>query len=287
MRAYMKRGIYMLELKDISLYKTEIFIDQYIKDHIYIDEIVNELITIGITNFQQLEDYINNCTNKEEKEELSFILKNVEQRKERYNKKGKKFQIYSLPIHEDIKLIKNDLINKCSGLILANPMIERPCEYVDFNKESIDFAKHSISHVNLLGKNAICNIPKMGNSYLDKIYSAIQLYDEQVLRQYKENKDNNEENIFMINQKEKRKIILRQYRGIVNYLLDNSNEHSFVWGNITPSQQILLEQTLKSKRQEALRRKENLVNIITNYTTLTELQEGIIKTKTIDRFIVK
>lgn len=278
----------MLDLKDISLYYSNVYINQHVRNCIDVNKIVDELIAIGITNYQQLKDYVNNCNNQKEIEQLSLILKDVERKKERFIKNQKIFKIYSFPVHENIRLIKNDLVNNCSTLILNNPMSEtRSCEYLDLKKQSIDYVKHAISHVDLSGKNTLCNISKMGNSYLDKIYSAIQLYDVQVLRQYEENIDKDVENIFLVNQMEKRKLVLEQYKEIVEYLLENSNYHTFVWGELTPRKQILMEKTLISKSKNALMRTENLVNIITNYTTLSELKSDIVKTKTLDRFIVR
>ena len=128
---------------------------------------------------------------------------------------------------------------------------------------------------------------KIANKDLDKIYSAIRLYDEQVLRQYKENIDSDEENIFLVNQMEKRNLVLEKYEEIIEYLLENSNNHSFVWGEFTPRKQVLMENTLVSKSKVASMIKDNLVNIITNYTTLSELKSDLVKSKTLDRFIIK
>lgn len=277
----------MLNLKDISLYNSDIYISSYVKRKNDVSKIIEKLLSDGITDYKQLQDYINSYDDCAELEEILLIIEDVEKKIVNYNQKRVDCKLYSIPVQENVRLIKNDVINNCSILILANPMKERPLQYLELNKKNINFAKHAISHFSLSGKNALCNVAKIGNTDLDKIYSAIKLYDEQVLRQYEENKDNDEDNIFLINQKKKKKIVLQQYRAIVDYILDNSKDHTFVWGELTPKKQIFLEQTLKSKSRDSLRRKENLVNIITNYTTLSELGEGIVKTKTLDRFIVK
>lgn len=278
----------MLDLEDMSLYYSNIYTSAYIKNRLDVDEIINELIEIGITNYQQLKEYVDNCNNKKEIKELSLILNDAKRKIERYNEKGKPIRIYSSQIHENIRLIKNDLVNNCSTLILNNPISEtRSCEYLDLKKQSVDYVKHAISHVDLSGKNSLCNMSWIGDKDLDKIYSAIRLYDEQVLRQYQENIDSDEENIFLVNQMEKRNLVLEQYEEIVEYLLENSNKHSFVWGEFTPRKQVLMENTLVSKSEVASMIKDNLVNIITNYTTLSELKSDLVKSKTLDRFIIK
>lgn len=277
----------MLNLKDISLYNSGIYISRNVKRKNDVSKIIEKLLSNGITDFQQLQDYINSFDDCVELEEILLIIEAVEKKRISYNQKRVNFKIYSIPVQENIRLIKNDVINNCSSLILANPMQERPLQYLELNKQNINFAKHAISHFSLSGKNALCNVATIGNTDLDKIYSAIKLYDEQVLRQYEENKDNEEENIFLINQKKKKEIVLQQYRAIVEYILDKSKDNTFIWGELTPRKQILMEETIKSKGKYPTMRKENLVNIITNYTTLSELGEGIVKTKTLDRFIVK
>ena len=45
---------------------------------------------------------------------------------------------------------------------------------------------------------------------------------------------------------------------------------------------------MKDSKSDYLRViRQNMINVISNYTTLTELKKGVVKTKILDRFIVR
>ena len=49
----------------------------------------------------------------------------------------------------------------------------------------------------------------------------------------------------------------------------------------------MLEATITLRKEEHLKVRRCLVDMISNYTTLGELEEGIVKKRVLDRFIVR
>ena len=49
----------------------------------------------------------------------------------------------------------------------------------------------------------------------------------------------------------------------------------------------MLEVTITLRKEEQLKVRRCLVDMISNYTTLGELEQGVIKKRILDRFIVK
>ena len=129
----------------------------------------------------------------------------------------------------------------------------------------------------------------IGPSRIKKILPLITFYDEQVMRQYQE-LDNihtlmhtfNQTPIFYLNKTAKQAIVEEEINDIIMYLLDNTKEE-LIWGKLSDNQKKLLETATRNKNIT----REHLIQIITNYTTLSELEKGITKTKTLNRFIRK
>ena len=73
---------------------------------------------------------------------------------------------------------------------------------------------------------------------------------------------------------------------VVLYLICNSNDE-FVWGSLSDIQKrMLCSCALKHNSRDKIVR-EHLIDIISNYTTLTELEKGVTKTRVLNRFIKK
>lgn len=90
----------------------------------------------------------------------------------------------------------------------------------------------------------------------------------------------------MLNKKEKEEIVESELKEIVEYLLDNAEQ--CVWGNLPSSKKIQMLRTIYATRgEQTLEDRKRLVNAISNYTTLSELEQGVVKKRTLDRFIVR
>ena len=73
---------------------------------------------------------------------------------------------------------------------------------------------------------------------------------------------------------------------IIEYLLDNAEQ--CIWGNLPSSKKIQMLRTIYAVRGEGIiEARRRLVNAISNYTTLSELEQGVVKKRILDRFIVK
>lgn len=75
-------------------------------------------------------------------------------------------------------------------------------------------------------------------------------------------------------------LVEESIKDIVEYLLDNTKEE-LVWGELSDLQRMRLSSA--SRNLNPIRK--NLVRLIANYVTLTELQNGITNTNTLSRFI--
>jgi len=119
-----------------------------------------------------------------------------------------------------------------------------------------------------------------------KLIELIKFYEQQVERQAKEIKENSPcllpRNIFEIDSVYKKDIVESQLTEIAEYLVDSGNV--FIWGNLCDADKLRLLKVIKQPNNYA---RKNFINTISNYTTLVELQQGIVKKKTLDRFIIK
>lgn len=188
-------------------------------------------------------------------------------------------------------LDKIDAANNCYDLILSSPTTIVSCFKIDdLTRTSIYDAK-KLLQMTVLNKgrgileNALTySLPYFGNKDAIKFRDAINFYEEQVLRQARETNDL-EQNLFTLNRNAKDQIICDNYSEIVDYFNDNAEE--CVWGVISPNAKMILDRSKGRKTYQQLRIHANLVRFIRDYTTLSELETGVIKTKVLDRFITK
>ena len=134
-------------------------------------------------------------------------------------------------------------------------------------------------------QNTFTRIRSFGSATGQKVVDAIKFYEQQVLRQAAETEERGI-NLFMLNKKEKDEIVESEIKYIAEYLIDNAK--TLVWGNLTDTQkQRIMSAVLSTKGEYTQQDKKALINAISNYTTLSELEQGVIKKKTLDRFIVR
>ena len=119
---------------------------------------------------------------------------------------------------------------------------------------------------------------------IEDILKLISLYEEQVINQSLET-DQRGINLFTFNQEKKQKIVLEVIYDVIEYFLENTEE--FIWGPLTEFQRQQLIDAKQKQSQDENSVFYNLIHIITNYTTLSELNADFIKNKTLDKFIIK
>ena len=128
-------------------------------------------------------------------------------------------------------------------------------------------------------------------NYGDKTTSAlaqsINFYNKQIERQaqYYNPNIHNEADIFYLNQEEKRILVEDQIREITDYLVDTAQQ--CIWGEMNETNKKEFIALAHKNTRLGLEYREKFVNAIGNYVTLDEAKQGLIKTKTIDRFILK
>ena len=118
-----------------------------------------------------------------------------------------------------------------------------------------------------------------------KVQNMINFYEEQVIRQAKETGKLGV-NLFDLNKNEKREIVEKDINEIIEYLLDNAEV--CVWGPLSVTSRNVLNGVLdNSKSIRAYNAKYGLIDAISDYTTLSEVEDGLVRKRVLDRFIVK
>jgi len=136
------------------------------------------------------------------------------------------------------------------------------------------------------GQNAFVNHSyDFGDDYALKIKNMINFYEEQVMRQAIET-GLTDVNLFALNKEVKSRFVEEQINEIIEYLLDSAEV--CVWGELSKTSKDNLSRVLKnSVSYKAINAKYGLIDAISDYTTLSEVEEGLVRKRTIDRFIVK
>ena len=184
-----------------------------------------------------------------------------------------------------------DKYNSCRSLILSSPTILFSYKKEDALRSiSIYDAKKLLSSVTFnkakgVQENAlVARLPYHRATDGTRIRDAINFYEEQVLRQAGETTCLRQ-NLFVLNRETKRDIVLEHYGEIADYFIDGPDE--YIWGGFGKSAKLKLHYSKKGKKFENLRIRDNFIRMIADYTTLTELEKGPIKSKALERFIKK
>lgn len=295
----------MIELKNVSTNK---FIQEqkqiWGNIHWYAEELLKKH---NIRDYQQLKDFLDsNHSDLEFEGIINYLnseLKRVEKTIHRANELGVEPQIFTFDSYQseeiDDKVINiTDERNKGKLLLTANPLILHS-GIESLQKLSIAEIKHCLSHLDRSKlKTEILEIPSIGQKRLQGVVNAVKFYDQQVLRQYFET-EKRDINLFFLNKTYKKEIVELQLKEIAEYIVDNADE--CIWGKLSDNQKRIIMSTALNNTGQKI--KGSFVNAISNYTTLSELENGILKEqeiptvidgvitrerrKPIDRFIVR
>ena len=201
---------------------------------------------------------------------FSQKLRTIERYTALNNKSGREPTIFLAKKYEDDFLAYNDDINYGDVLLLANPTIEFPINYIRLNSLSIATIKEDLSLCISSGKNYLAHTIKgIGIARIPRVLQAVDMYTEQVVRQAHlyPLRDKNV-NLFTIDQDTKIKRVEEYYDQIIDYLIE-TNTDDFLWYDLT-SPQIDLYKAVGKKRGDIIRRR--MIIMIANYTTLEELE---------------
>ena len=269
----------LYQLKSQSINKT--YEEEYnflVNNHIYDYQILKELLDSETIQ----DDYVIIL-----KRELNL----VEEKISKSNQLGKTPKIYTYDTYnhcnvEQKTLEITDESNYGDVLIPSSLFRDTSAKSATINNITIKELKYLSSHLSRYRlKNELIDKRNFGNSTVDKIVKRIIFYEQQVLRQAKET-NKRDINLFMLNKKEKDQIVESELEAIINYII-TCNE-KFIWGTVTEEQKVKMIRILSSPLSKIVKQdKKMLINIISNYTTIKELEDGIVKNKTLTRFIIK
>ena len=258
---------------------------------------IYELLTRNnIRNYQMLLDFLDaNSLFTDEYGVVQYLRKQVEkvQKKiDKNNSKDIKLEVFTFDSYEEYGLDKETIIetdskNMCDVLIYRNPLYELPPKFILLNTCSIERAKDLLGYLTEIKfENEFANnYVGFGESFTKKIYDVIKLYEEQVLRQASETEERGI-NLFTLNGDLKRKLVIEQYDEIIRYLVDVAEELCICELTDYHKRKLLMT-TTASREEKVIRLRQEMINIFTNYMTLTELKSGVVRTKVLNRFIIR
>lgn len=218
-------------------------------------------------------------------------IKEVEEKLLNFNKKGYKPEIYLTneePQIYNYSYKKDEVDKTITGevLLYANPLEYSP-KRKKISQYSIYELRQFLSHCEPNGKNLLSRFALGFGPYESKrLVNAINFYNLQLERQSMESDYGlDDSKLFYANKDLKEQYLQDQIKEIAKYFVDTANE--CVWGELTDNQKQKILRSVLSKSEGAQETKQRLIDIISNYTTVREIELGLVKTKTIDRFIIK
>jgi len=286
----------MVKLEDVSIdvFKRKL---QNLKPYENIEENLNVLSVLdnySIITYGQIEEQINLGNPDFNIGIFKQQLKQVEKNIELLTEQGIKPEIYSSKGYRlgvvDLRSLEiTDKYTSGRNLILKSPTNIRHTNRDGYiNMHTIGELKHMLSHVHPNLKNVLLS----GNYCLTredipKLIKAINFYEEQVIRQAQEIKKDKSihlpRNVFEYDKDIKRQLVEEQIKEVVDYL--TSSTSTYIWGKLSDAEKLRLIKSVTSKSGNQIIRR-NIVEMIANYTTLSEIEEGL-KPKTLKRFIVR
>ena len=103
--------------------------------------------------------------------------------------------------------------------------------------------------------------------------------------EFVENKTYEYEELENVLKDSKKELVEAQLKEIVEYLTDTANK--CIWGTLSDFEKKKFIDLAYKNTRVWKERREKFINTISNYVTIDEAKQGLIKTKTIDRFIIK
>ena len=285
----------MIKLEDVSTAKMLEKFPSSAQIKLGDTKIEKALAKYYVRDYRQLKELINNDDPYFNiaffKNWLSLIEENIDYANER----GIKPIIFTFEMNgfgeiEPKSLKTTDKKAFCRNLVINNPIIGPSSKFKSIRELRIYEAKLLLSKVvahkkTVVGKNAFLESYPI-YSMVDeiKLVRAINFYEQQIYRQSFETNQTGI-NLFVLNKIDKMEIITEEIDDIVEYLVSNARE--CVWGELTFDQKRKLISAIKNKKNLENREiLERLIVLITNYTTLSEIKDGV-RQKTLDRFIVR
>lgn len=246
----------------------------------------------GINDYQRLKDMLEQFKTNKFFRFIRNDLESVERKINEANILGVEPEIYTQEWYkgtniDDKTLNITDNETMGSVLLMSNPLHAPTRQQRMINSYSISDLKFLLAHLQSDLRNEFRFATGCySKEDMVKLIELIKFYEQQVERQLNEIRENSPyllpTNIFKANSIYKQDIVESQLTEIAEYLVDSGNV--FIWGNLCDKDKLRLLRVIKRPNHYARR---NFIDTISNYTTLSELEQGVVKKKTLDRFIVK
>lgn len=277
----------MITLENVSI---ESFLNFSLLEGISRDDstykFISDLLTKNnITNFKMLKELLENENIKEQNLSayihLISRINEIERNIDVLNFTHQKLPIYSFNCYEKVNIDDEtahitDENNK--GIILPHnfPFLKTSASLCTLNELSILKIKELLNSVDSydLTKCALTSKNGIGIKTLQKTLHLIDFYEQQVVRQALETEQRGI-NLFTLNKEEKDKIVDSNLQEYIEYILDNAIVS--IWGKISSIGISRMYNVITSPDEEKVKEvKKAIIDMISNYTTLKELETGIL-----------
>lgn len=187
----------------------------------------------------------------------------------------------------DLKLLKSSDLQVDSKVLLLEPLKVYPGRTGMYNNllkyNNIAEIKRLLRETDCYGTNMLqVDCEGLAEKRIEIIFRAIEFYEEQVIRivSSHHNLESLKKPIFFVDKYRKELIVREQIKEMAEYIVNSGD--NFIFGELRKSKkQMLLDKVSAGKDNFTV---ENFVDIISNYTTLEELEKDAVKTKVLDRF---
>ncbi len=200
----------------------------------------------------------------------------------------KTFSLYQSSNLPMTTLEKTDHQN-CGGvLMLSNPAttLYRGFELAGVEQMSIAQLKYYLSHCDFHGEMLFTKWRYIGTSKVDLALEALSLFEKQNIRLLKEVGSVSEEvNLFTVDLTKRKNIVQEEKMELFDYLFEQGD--TYVFGTLTDHQKEMLNSGLINSSKASSRKAQQLLNYLSYYVTPKEAERGLVKSKTLDRFIVQ
>lgn len=243
----------------------------------------------GIEDYQALKDFLESGKKVVGREFLEAKLQEVEEKIQRDNDLGFEPQIYVTNGYQNVdekSIKKTEGKNKGSVLIFKSPLVCHAGKKAKITNLTIHDIKHLLSHVTpVRGINALTGtLSGYGDFAGETLLSSLNFFEEQISRQAAETQDQ-DRNLFIVDGTEKKAIVEENIDDVLNFFVDNAK--TCVWGELTSAQKRILTEIVMGRRSEKHRTiRQNMIDVVSNYTTLSEIRDGV-KEKTLERFVIR
>lgn len=133
-------------------------------------------------------------------------------------------------------------------------------------------------------KLLITDVRRMGNKAIQTLINSLHFYESQIIRQSKLEHEPSTD-LFAMDRDKKRLIVEEEVLSYIDYIEQYAS--MCIWGKITDHQLELMHNAFEGGKVQDKKNKEKIITTFTNYLTLPELEDGVVKKQTLDRFFIR